>query len=434
MAVEDILLLRVGLDSSSGRGHGPLFEDDRFEYIPIPESAETTEDRTYDELPARTGGRLSEHAPHLAGRVPHFDPEFESFTYGDPSRNKRSQLSRLTANDLLIFYSSLSPTDVDVGPRLCVIGYFVVDTVYDFAAMSPDERDGAFETVANNAHVKREGLTRETPHRETYPVVVKGDPERSRLLTEPLPLGDGDRSVLPWVADVIGFEKDLTRAGVARVLDEDNAAEIRRWLGLGSDYLVGEDATLRVCATGPDAGPEPNVTGGHCTFTEGETRTRTDAEVGDWILVTPSNADRPERMTYLLRVDEATSGDEYRRDERFETTDPETAPRGDDTRRRDDGPPERETAANRPADESESHREQDSETGRVLVSSLFWDFGAEGVAIPERLRHRVSRQRDSNPGQPRSRRGRDALCELVSWVSLRFDPGVNGEAAESRGR
>ena len=77
MAIEDILLLRVGLDSSSGRGHGPLFEDNSFEYIPIPESSETREERTYDELLARTGGRFSEHVPHLAERLPHFDPEFE---------------------------------------------------------------------------------------------------------------------------------------------------------------------------------------------------------------------------------------------------------------------------------------------------------------------------------------------------------------------
>ena len=401
MAIEDILLLRVGLDSSSGRGHGPLFEDNSFEYIPIPESSETTEERTYDDLPARTGGRLSEHAPHLASRVPHFDPEFESFTYGDPSKNKRSQLSRLTTNDLLIFYSSLSPKDVDVGARLCVIGYFVVDTVYDLAAMSPDERDATFEKVENNAHVKREGLTREVPHRETYPVIVKGQPERSQLLTEPLPLGDRKRKVLPWVADIIGFERDLTRAGVARVLDEDNAEEIRRWLALGSDYLVAEDATLWAHVTTSEAGVAPNMTGGYCTLATYKPRVRADAEVGDWILGMPSKSEGEERLTYLMRVDETMSYDEYHREGGVLT---------------------RGTATDYHTDED--HRRRDPRTDRVLVSSVFWYVGEDGVFIPERLRHEVIHQYDSSARRPYSKKDRGALRELVSWLSLRFDPGV----------
>ena len=402
MAVEDILLLRVGLDSSSGRGHGPLFEDNSFEYIPIPESSETTEERTYDDLPARTGGRLSAYVPHLASRIPHFDPEFESFTYGDLSKNKRSQLSRLTTNDLLIFYSSLSPKDVDVGPRLCVIGYFVVDTVYDLAAMSPDERDATFENVESNAHTKREGLTRETPHRENYPVVVKGDPEQSRLFTQPLPLGNEDRKVLPWVADVIGFESDLTRAGVARVLDEDNADEIRRWLALGADYLVGADADLWAHTTAVGAELASDATGEHYVLTTGARRTRADAEVGDWIAEI-SKSDSAERLTYLMRVDETMSYDEYHRDERFEAVGAESDPRRDDSRAPED------------------------ETDRVLVGSLFWDFGESGVPLPERLRRLASGWRDSESGRSTPAENGDVLRELVSWVSLRFDPGVNAK-------
>ena len=424
MDTEEILLLRVGLDSGSGRGHAPLFADDSFEYVPIPESSETTEARTYDDLPARTGGHLSKHAPHLAERVPHFDPEFESFTYGDPGRNKRSQLSRLTTDDLLIFYSSLEPADVDAGPRLCVIGYFVVDTVYDLEAMSPAERDAAFKRVENNAHVKRTGLTRETPHREYYPVVVKGDPERSRLLDRPIPLGSGDRTVLPWVAEIIGFERDLTRAGVARVLDADNAAEIRRWLALGSDFLVGEDAKLRTHAT-VSAGFTPSVTGERCALAAGAPA----AQVGDWIAVTV-RSDGEERLTHLLRVDETVSRDAYRRDERFEASGSDDVPRDGVDSRVADGLTG-ETAAARQSDDAD--RRHDPETDRVPVGSPFWYFGEDGVSLPERLRRSVRRRRGADAGRPDSSEDGETLRELVLWVSLRFDPGVNVEGGVDGG-
>ena len=51
-----IALLRVGIDTGSGGIHGPLFEDNSFEYIPIPDDRNKDE-RTYGKSWADLGDR-----------------------------------------------------------------------------------------------------------------------------------------------------------------------------------------------------------------------------------------------------------------------------------------------------------------------------------------------------------------------------------------
>lgn len=230
MTVDEALLLRVGIDTGTGGGHGPLFPDGRFEYVPIPESRETTERRTYAELSGRYGEALSTYVPYLADRVPHYDPEFTTYTYGDVGRIKCSQLSRLTEGDLLVFYAGLEPVDDSGPPLLYAIGYFTVAEVHDMEAMNEAERAEVCERHPHNAHVKRTALGPDSPARDRYPVIVRGRPTRSGLFAHARPLGTDERLVRPDVARAIGFEGDLTRAGAARILDVERIAEIRRWL------------------------------------------------------------------------------------------------------------------------------------------------------------------------------------------------------------
>lgn len=231
MSIDEALLLRVGVDSGTGRAHGPVFSNGTFEYIPIPESRETTEYRTYDDIIGRNGEPLSTYVPHLADKTPHYDPEFRTYTYGDPSRIKRSQLARLTFGDLLVFYAGLEPLDESVPPLLYAIGYFTVHRSYDLEVMNPTERETALSRLSHNAHVKLRGLTSESPGPdERYPVIVQGAPTKSGLFRYPRPLGTEDRQVIPEVAEAIGFQGDLTRAGTARVLDAERSEEIRQWL------------------------------------------------------------------------------------------------------------------------------------------------------------------------------------------------------------
>lgn len=168
------LLLRVGIDTGSGRARGPIFWDGSFEYIPIPEGRETREQRTYAQLLGRKGEPLSTYLPkRLAALVPHIDPEFETFTYSDPTKVKRLHLMQLQDGDLLVFYAGLRPSDYEDAARLFLIGSFDVETVVSFTKDTP-RRNAWLRPLRTNAHMKRVESDEDL-------VIVKGRSELSRL-------------------------------------------------------------------------------------------------------------------------------------------------------------------------------------------------------------------------------------------------------------
>jgi len=219
-----ILFLRVGIDKGCGRALAPLFSDGSFEYVPIPESAEDAGALgvRFGDIPARSGGSVAQFVPkRFRDGYAHHDPEFETFTYGDPTRNKRSQLLRLSTNDLLIFYAGLEPKGFEGEDALYVIGYFTVKTVHeipDGPVWPPPE----FERLRNNAHLRRavpdSGL-----------VIVEGDRVGSRLLDRAAPLSDASRNVLPELVEVIGFGGSVKRA-IGRWVPESQLSSTSEWL------------------------------------------------------------------------------------------------------------------------------------------------------------------------------------------------------------
>ena len=135
-----IALLRVGADSGNLGIHSPLFEDDSFEFIPINEdynvnpkngNKQINEIRTFGNTKIKTSKYLIDYFKEskkekFRNANIHFDPEFKTFTYGDPSFTKKG-LSRLEKGDYLIFYSSLSRSNSEA--KLYTIGYFEIDKV-----------------------------------------------------------------------------------------------------------------------------------------------------------------------------------------------------------------------------------------------------------------------------------------------------------------
>jgi hypothetical protein len=79
----------------------------------------------------------------------HFDPEFETFTYGDPTRPK-SSLRQLGEGSLLVFYAGLKGWNFDCPPALYSIGCFEVARAGLASAFSQAELVGMFQ---NNFHV-----------------------------------------------------------------------------------------------------------------------------------------------------------------------------------------------------------------------------------------------------------------------------------------
>jgi hypothetical protein len=176
-----VVLLRVGIDKGSGGILGPVFKDGSFEFVPIPDCfvGVGVDRRTYGNSTGRHGVRLIEYFPRgrraeLAHQPMHVDPEFETFTYGDPTTPKRS-LHKLNQGDLLVFYAGLKGWDFDCPPALYLIAYFEVACAGFASSFTEAELHQLFH---NNFHVKHRAVFEDQKDRL---VLVKGN-EHSRLL------------------------------------------------------------------------------------------------------------------------------------------------------------------------------------------------------------------------------------------------------------
>lgn len=205
-----VALLGVGADSTNASPTPPVYPDDRFEYVPIPESAGpdgTTEERTYGTAPLRHRDRsmaefLDSIRPQgtptpeyegerLAAWPLHHDPNFGALTYGESqSRGAYVRLLReLSPGDAVAFYTGLrgeSPYR-----HRYLIGHFTVREVLDcrriehdgdrvaFGELPPEKRAAVMDAHAANAHAKRFEATGEISGDGL--VIVDGDPPGGRL-------------------------------------------------------------------------------------------------------------------------------------------------------------------------------------------------------------------------------------------------------------
>lgn len=219
-----ILFLRVGMSLENG-AHGPLFPDGSFEYVPIPEKCEVDSSRSilFSQIPARSGGTIEQFVPRrYRGTPAHYDPEFETSTYGDPARNKRTQLLNLNCYDLLVFYAGLRPLSERQGSKLYIIGYFTVQKVYKMEMLEPWPAPGLQHLWAN-AHFKRK-------NGDPNLVVVKGFPQGSRLLEKAVSVSDSHQKVLPDLENSLGLTGSLKRAGAGRWVPATHVAIVAEWL------------------------------------------------------------------------------------------------------------------------------------------------------------------------------------------------------------
>ena len=172
-----IALLRVGVDSACGGIQGPVFATGDFEFIPIPDER-MLDSRTYGNTKGQGGRLLAEFFPvgsqtRMANQPMHVDPEFVTFTYGDPTVPKRG-LRKLQQGDLLVFYAGLEGFQYMSPPGLYLIGYFEVVMAGLASTFSLAQISAHF---ANNFHVQH---TKLFAQQVNYLILVKGG-EGSRL-------------------------------------------------------------------------------------------------------------------------------------------------------------------------------------------------------------------------------------------------------------
>jgi len=170
MSETKILFLRVGIDRGCGGRLSPIEADCSFEYVPIPEGEPVHNPLRYGDIPSRRGNTL---AQVIGLDTPaHYDPEFVTYSYGEPSHPKRSQLLALNRGDYLVFYAGFQGDGIATG-TCCVIGYFVVHAVHAMSADLP--WPPAISVHLNNAHFRR-------VQREDRLVVIEGDKKSSNFV------------------------------------------------------------------------------------------------------------------------------------------------------------------------------------------------------------------------------------------------------------
>lgn len=228
------MLLRIGIDKGTDGALAPIFEDGSFEFIPISESKESKEERTYGNTIGRSGKPFSAYLPEkIKDRTMHFDPEFVTFTYGDPT-SKRNYLLKLNNGDLLVFYAGLSPHQNNKHENaLYIIGYFFVDHVIDFNKLSVQEIENCYKTFSNNAHLKRSYDT-------TNLVVVVGNKE-SKLLKKAIKIsrlkldriGKPHHAVSEEMEQLLNISGSIQRSIPLRIIyNQENIVNLRRILNI----------------------------------------------------------------------------------------------------------------------------------------------------------------------------------------------------------
>ena len=216
----NVVLLRIGIDTGCGGIHGPLFADGTFEYVPIPDG-HAIDNRTYRNTSGRHGRKLIDYFPdsmrdRMADQPIHFDPEFETFTYGDPTTPKAG-LRHLEAGDLLVFYCGLKGWDCVADSALYLMGFFEVERAGRAGEFSKAELNRLF---SRNFHVRH----RQVLDRQKQSLVLVKGTDNSRLLHKPILLSaDGkDRAgkvlkvISPDMQRIFGDSAERFRYSVRR--------------------------------------------------------------------------------------------------------------------------------------------------------------------------------------------------------------------------
>jgi len=230
------VLLRVGID----KGYGflsPVFQDLSFRYIPIyyknKIEMEKNEKRDYYELSREQQNDLIDYVPQkYKRRIVHYDPEFETYSYGEPNNPKRGALLKLTKGDLLIFYlgGKLHLDNYKTEMGCFIFGYFEVDKVYEWNKTEIENKQ-MLRDCNQNAHI------RSSKSRNNL-VIVKGT-QRSKLLEKCIYFTKPNEDVInpPYITKEsftkkYGIRKNVVRATPQTIVEANYIKNIKSLLNI----------------------------------------------------------------------------------------------------------------------------------------------------------------------------------------------------------
>lgn len=155
-----VFVINVGANTTSPL-QSPMFDDGRFEFVPIPEYApiDSNEILSFSDLrqfnhPDQPFLALYSKVSLSPGDKVHSDPEFLTFTYGDNTKQK-SNLQDMRAGDYLFFLARLVPfSDTQFQHERA---FFALVGYLEIAEVLNDPNSSLFTSPAfvRNAHVRR---------------------------------------------------------------------------------------------------------------------------------------------------------------------------------------------------------------------------------------------------------------------------------------
>lgn len=161
MNMKKICLINVGANASHGSIRSPLFPDGKFEFVPIPDFLLNNhkEGFKYCQLKSCNGIKITELINKKYHNLcTHYDPEFESYTYGDyPALHPRAaNLRKLSKGDFIFFFSRLvnwKNGRFTKEAKFCLIGFIKIEEIYKNVYERPP--DAIFQRIRKNAHIIR---------------------------------------------------------------------------------------------------------------------------------------------------------------------------------------------------------------------------------------------------------------------------------------
>jgi hypothetical protein len=142
-----IFLANIGVNAAH-RLYSPLYEDGSFTLVTIPEDRDLPGMVRYGEVPA-----LRAVVPEKYwGHATHYDPEFETRTYGDNCgwAPRAAALKACLLGDWIFFIARLVGAD---GPVFAVVGCLEIEAILSSVRRPPAEPELA--RFGANAHVRR---------------------------------------------------------------------------------------------------------------------------------------------------------------------------------------------------------------------------------------------------------------------------------------
>lgn len=178
-----------------------------------------------------------------------------------------------------------------------------------------------------------------------------------------------------------------------------------------------------------DFGFAPNPYYGLCTLATCKPKIRRTAQISDWIVGFGGSATSVRgRLVYIMKVSEKITFDEYWQDEIFNRKKPtflkgDKASYGDNIYHHDGQLEWKQENSHHSLEDGINYvnLKKDTSQDAVLISDKFWYFGNNACKLPSKFNSIIFKGRAH-----KIERNEGAIKELIEWLSINYEEGING--------